>query len=253
MKIDLNTDIGEGYGVYPFGHDKELISYVTSASIACGFHGGDPMGMSRAVNLAKVHGIQIGAHPGYPDLAGFGRRVLKMSEAEIESMVLYQLGALDAFARAQGTRLRHVKAHGALYLYAAQDLPTARAIARAVTRYDSRLVLVGLANSYLIQAANEFGLHPAREGFLDRAYKSDGTLMPRSETGAVLPSAARAVSVAMQLVREGTVRTIDGRLLPLEVDTLCIHSDTPDAVNIARAVHEALRAEGVELKGMADG
>lgn len=165
-------------------------------------------------------------------------------------MLLYQLGALAGFARAQGTTLRHVKPHGALYTAATEDLTVARAIARAVTRFDSRLVLVGLANSRLMQAANEFGLSGGREGFVDRAYKGDDTLMPRTEISAVIASPARAVQVAIQLVRQGTVRAIDGSLLPMEVDTLCIHSDTPYAVEIARAVTEALRAEGVELKAM---
>lgn len=248
MKIDLNSDLGESYGIYTLGEDEHLMSYITSANIACGFHGGDPMVMNRTVALAKARGVGIGAHPGYPDLAGFGRRVLKMSETEIETMMLYQLGALAAFTRAQGAPLRHVKPHGALYNFAAQELAAARAIARAVTRFDSDLILVGLASSKLIEAGLEFGLRVAREGFIDRAYKSDGALVPRSEAGAVIPSPARAIQVAMQLVREGTVRTIDGNLLKLQVDTLCIHGDTPGAVNIARAVNEALRAEGVELR-----
>jgi 5-oxoprolinase (ATP-hydrolysing) subunit A len=250
MRMDLNSDFGESFGIYALGDDQALMPFVTSANIACGFHGGDPMVMQRTVTLAKAHGTAIGAHPGYLDLAGFGRRVIKMTESEIESMMLYQLGALAAFARAQGTTLRHVKPHGALYTLAAEDLHTAKAIARAVTRFDSKLVLVGLANSRLIDAANEFGLQAAREGFVDRAYKGDGSLMPRSEISAVIASPARAVQVAIQLVREGTVRAIDGKLLPMQVDTLCIHSDTPHAIDIARAVAEALRAEGVELKAM---
>jgi UPF0271 protein len=250
MRMDLNSDLGESYGIYTIGNDEALMPFITSANIACGFHAGDPQVMYHTVQVAKAHGVGIGAHPGYPDLSGFGRRTLKMSESEVEAMVLYQLGALSAFTRAQGAVLRHVKPHGALYNHAAQDLPTARAITRAVTRFDSNLILVGLAGSFLIQAAVEFGIPYAREGFIDRAYKSDGTLLPRSEAGAVLSSPARAVQVAMQLVREGTVRTIDGKILPLEIDTFCIHGDTPGAVQIAAAVHEALRAEGVELKAM---
>lgn len=250
MRMDLNSDIGESYGIYTVGDDEALMPYLTSANIACGFHGGDPIVMYRTVQMCKQHGVAIGAHPGYQDLAGFGRRVVKMSDSEIECMVLYQLGAISAFTRAQGATLRHVKPHGALYNHAAQDLPTAKAIARAVTRFDSGLILVGLAKSYLIQAAQEFGIPYAREGFIDRAYKSDGTLLPRSEVGAVSSSPARAVQVAIQLVREGTVRTIDGKILPLEIDTFCIHGDTPGAYQIAAAVQEALRAEGVELKAI---
>lgn len=250
MRMDLNSDIGESFGIYQIGDDESLMPYLSSANIACGFHAGDPDVMYRTVQICKAYGVGIGAHPGYQDLPGFGRRVVKMSESQVENMVLYQLGALSAFTRAQGAVLRHVKPHGALYNHAAQDLPTARAIARAVTRFNSNLILVGLANSFLVQAAAEFGIPYAREGFIDRAYKSDGTLVPRSEAGAVLASPARAVQVAIQLVREGTVRTIDGKIMPLETDTLCIHGDTPGAVQIAAAVHEALRAEGVDLKAM---
>lgn len=250
MRMDLNSDIGESFGIYQIGDDENLMPYLSSANIACGFHGGDADVMYRTVQICKAYGVGIGAHPGYQDLPGFGRRIIKMSESQVENMVLYQLGALSAFTRAQGAVLRHVKPHGALYNHAAQDLGTARAIARAVTRFDSNLILVGLANSLLIQAAAEFGIPFAREGFIDRAYKSDGTLVPRSDTGAVVASPARAVQVAIQLVREGTLRTIDGKIIPLQADTLCIHGDTPGAVQIAAAVHEALRAEGVDLKAM---
>lgn len=250
MRMDLNSDIGESYGAYKIGEDENLMAYITSANLACGFHGGDPDVMARTVQLCSAHGVSIGAHPGYQDLSGFGRRVVKMSESQVENMILYQLGALAAFTRAQGATLRHVKPHGALYNHAAQDLPTARAIARAVAHFDANLILVGLANSFLIQAAAEVGIGCAREGFIDRSYNGDGTLVPRSETGAVVSSPARAVEVALQLVREGTVRTPDGKILPLQVDTLCIHGDTPGAAQIAAAVHHALRAEGVELKAM---
>jgi UPF0271 protein len=250
MRIDLNSDIGESFGIYKIGDDENLMSYITSANLACGFHGGDPDVMERTVRLCQANGVGIGAHPGYPDLSGFGRRVVKMSESQIENMMLYQLGALAAFTRAQGATLRHVKPHGALYNHAAQDVPTARAIARAIARFDSTLILVGLANSFLIAAAQEFGIPCAREGFIDRAYNRDGTLVPRSEAGAVDSSPERAVRVALQFVRDGTVKSIDGKIVPLQVDTLCIHGDTPGAAQIAAAVHHALRAEGVELKAM---
>jgi UPF0271 protein len=206
--------------------------------------------MQRTVAFAKAHGVAIGAHPGYHDREGFGRRIVRMGDAELENMILYQLGALAAFVHSQGATLKHVKPHGALYTLAAHDVPTAKAIARAVTRFDSHLTLVGLPQSALVNAAHEFGLRVAREGFIDRAYKKDGTLMPRTASGALIASPARAVQVAIQLVREQTVRTLDGSLIPLEVDTLCIHSDAPNAVEIAKAVHEALRAEGVLVRAM---
>ncbi len=250
MRIDLNSDVGESYGIYKLGDDEGLMSYITSANIACGFHGGDPQVMYRTVQLAKAHGVGIGAHPGYPDLSGFGRRVVKMTESEIESMVLYQIGALAAFTCAQGATLRHVKPHGALYNHAAKDLPTARAIARAVTRFDSNLILVGLANSRLIQAAMELGVPYAREGFIDRAYQSDGTLVARAAAGAVITSPARAARAAVRLACQGVARTIDGKTISLEVDTLCLHGDTPGAARIAAAARRALRAAGVTLQAM---
>lgn len=250
MKVDLNCDMGESFGVYTLGVDAEIMPFITSANIACGFHGGDPNVMSRTVALAKQFGVGIGAHPGYPDLAGFGRRVLHMSESEIENMMLYQLGALWGLTRAYNATLRHVKPHGALYNLAVQDLKVARAITRAVARFDSKLILVGLPDSGLSQAANEFGLPFAREGFIDRAYKADGTLLPRGEAGAVLTSATRAADRAKQMVLEKRVMSIEGKLIPLEVDTLCIHGDTPHALEIARAVFTTLRDANVQMKPM---
>lgn len=250
MSIDLNSDMGESYGIYKIGEDDALMPHITSANLACGFHGGDPQVMARTAQLAHAHGVGIGAHPGYPDLLGFGRRVLWMNENEIESMMLYQLGALDAIVRAQGATMRHVKPHGALYNHAAIDLPTARAIARAVARCDANLILVGLANSYLIEAARETGIRFAREGFIDRAYERDGTLVPRDMVGAVDASPTRALEVALRFVREGKVKTLDGQEIELQVDTLCIHGDTPGAAELARVVNEGLRAQGVELKAM---
>jgi UPF0271 protein len=250
MNMDLNSDIGESYGIYKIGADENLIPYLTSANIACGFHGGDPQVMQRTVRLCKTHGVGIGAHPGYPDVPGFGRRVIPLSESQVENIILYQLGALAAFTRAQAVPLRHVKPHGALYNHAAQDMPTARAIARAVACFDAKLILVGLANSRLIQAAMELGVPYAREGFIDRAYQSDGTLVSRAAAGAVITSPARAARAAVRLACQGVARTIDGKTISLEVDTLCLHGDTPGAARIAAAARRALRAAGVTLQAM---
>lgn len=250
MHIDLNADVGESFGAYALGADADLMPFLTSANIACGMHAGDPDVMARTVAAAAAHGVAVGAHPGYPDLPGFGRRVIPMSESEIENAVLYQIGALSAFARARGVALRHVKPHGALYNLAARDLAIARAIALAVARFDRSLILVGLANSALIDAAGQLGIRAAREGFIDRAYQADGTLVPRSQAGAVIASPAQAVERALQIVRERTVASIDDRALALDVDTLCIHGDTPRAAELARAVRAALRGAGVELKPM---
>jgi UPF0271 protein len=224
--------------------------FVTSVNIACGFHAGDPLVMARTVALAQAHGVTIGAHPGFPDLAGFGRRALDASEDEIENFVLYQIGALNAFARAQGASLKHVKAHGALYNVAAGRLSVARAIARAVARFDANLILVGLANSALIEAAREVGLRAAREGFCDRAYNEDGSLRSRREVGAVFDSPERAAAQAVQLARDHTVTTYEGKTMALEPDTLCLHGDTPRAVEFARAVRAALSLAGIEMKPM---
>lgn len=250
MKIDLNSDIGESFGAYTIGADEKLMPFITSANLACGFHGGDPDVMQRTVQLCHAHGVSVGAHPGYPDLAGFGRRVVSMSAAQVENMVLYQLGALAAFTRAYAVPLRHVKPHGALYNHAARDMPTARAIAQAVARFDSNLILVGLANSALIDAARAVGIPLAREGFIDRAYQDDGTLVARDQAGAVDSSPERAIEVALRFVRAGAVRAITGKEIALQVDTLCIHGDTPGAATLAQAVHHALRAQGVALKPM---
>ncbi len=248
--MDLNSDVGESFGVYTLGADAELMPLITSANIACGLHAGDPLVMDRTVALAWAHGVQIGAHPGYPDLAGFGRRALDATVAEIENLVLYQVGALSAFARAHGAGLRHVKAHGALYNLAARDLQVARAIARGVARFDPNLIFVGQAKSAMIEAAQELGLPSAREGFCDRAYDADGTLRSRREPGAVYDSPARAAAQALQLARDHSITTYEGRIIPLEVDTLCLHGDTPHAVEFARAIREALQTAGIEIKAL---
>jgi UPF0271 protein len=248
--MDLNADVGESFGAYTIGADVGLMPLVTSVNIACGFHAGDPLVMARTVALAQAHGVTIGAHPGFPDLAGFGRRALDATEDEIENFVLYQIGALNAFARAQGAILKHVKAHGALYNVAAGRLDVARAIARAVARFDANLILVGLANSALIEAAREVGLRAAREGFCDRAYNADGSLRSRREVGAVFDSPERAAAQAVQLARDHTVTTYEGKTMALEPDTLCLHGDTPRAVEFARAVRAALNLAGIEMKPM---
>ncbi len=248
--MDLNADVGESFGAYTIGADAELVPLITSANIACGFHAGDPDVMERTVALAKAHNVQVGAHPGYPDLVGFGRRGIELSAAEIENLIVYQIGALLAFARAHGVPLHHVKPHGALYNTAARDPGVARAVARGVARVDRDLILVGLANSELIRAAHELGLRAAREGFCDRTYNADGTLRSRREAGAVLDSPERAAAQAVQLARDHRVTAIDGTMIELHLETLCIHGDTPHAVEIARAVRKELQHAGIEIAPM---
>jgi UPF0271 protein len=251
MHIDLNCDMGESFGAYSIGADETLMPLITSANIACGFHAGDPRVMQRTVQLAIQHGVAIGAHPGFRDLEGFGRRVIDATPDEIESDVLYQIGALDAFARAAGKKLMHVKAHGALYNLAVIKPAIARAIARAVVSFDSSLVFVGLAGSSMLDVARELGLRVAREGFCDRAYTPDGKLMSRREPGSLIDDPQRAARQALQIVIEQTVDASNGEKIPMTVDTLCIHGDSPNAPAIARAVREMLEKNGVNVRSLA--
>lgn len=247
MRIDLNGDVGESFGRYTLGGDEALMPALTSANIACGFHAGDPGVMRATVDLARSHGVAIGAHPGFPDLVGFGRRALAASPREVEDLVLYQVGALAAIARAQGTRLRHVKPHGALYNQAASDLSLAEAVARAVAAFDPSLVLVGLSGSKLLEAGRHAGLGVAAEAFADRAYQSDGTLVPRDRPGAVLTDADTVAERALAMVRDRAVTAEDGARVELAIDTLCLHGDTPAAASLAGRVREVLAAAGVVL------
>lgn len=250
MRVDLNCDMGESFGAYSIGADAALMPLITSANIACGFHASDPQVMERTVRLALEHHVAIGAHPGFPDRIGFGRRALDATPGEIENDVLYQIGALAAFAGASKASLAHVKAHGALYTLAAVKPEIARAIARAVARFDSGLIMVCLANSVMVDAARENGLRVAREGFCDRAYRRDGTLLSRREPGAVIDVPSRAAEQAVQIALKQSVKTVEGETIPLQVDTLCIHGDTPSAVQIARAAREALEQNGVQVMAL---
>jgi len=248
--IDLNADLGEGFGHYQIGNDAELLSVVSSANIACGFHAGDPVIMRETVATASTRGVAIGAHPGYPDLMGFGRRELGASPDEIRAYVVYQVGALRAVCEAQGTRLRYVKAHGAMYNRGAADPTVAAAIAGAVRAVDPTLVMLGLAGSALIEAGRAAGLQTASEAFADRAYKSDGSLVPRSEAGAVLHS-IEAVEQGVRLARDGRVRAVGGRDLEVRVDSICVHGDTPGAIELIRALRAAMSREGITVTAFA--
>lgn len=243
LMVDLNSDLGESFGRYDLGEDAAMMKLITSANIACGFHAGDPTVIARTVALAMQHGVELGAHPGYPDLQGFGRRQMELTSEEINSVICYQLGALAAFARIAGLRLVHVKPHGALYNLAAQDFVVAKAIARAVSDYDPELILIGLAGSELIRAGEAAGLRIASEGFPDRAYLLDGQLVPRSKQGAVITKSEAVAANALRLVREGI--TVNGEIV--RIDTLCLHGDHPKAVANAHAVRRALEDEGIEI------
>ncbi len=249
MRIDLNADVGESLGAWSLGEDEALIPLLSSVNVAAGLHAGDPVVIERTVALAVRAGAAIGAHPGYPDLAGFGRRAMALSPGEIEASVLYQVGAVAAFARSAGAELRHVKAHGALYNRAARDPDAAAAIARAVRRFSASLVLVGLAGSALVQAGREAGLAVAEEAFADRAYGPDGSLRSRDLPGAVLDDPGDAARQALAIVR-GTLSASDGSPLAVRADTICVHGDLPGAAARARAVREALVGAGVEIRAL---
>ena len=245
-EIDLNADIGECVGAAD--HDAELVPLLSSANIACGFHAGDPVRMARSVALCRRHGVAIGAHPSYPDRAGFGRRAMSLPPEDVYQLVLYQAGALAAIARTQQLRLAHVKPHGALYNRAAAERPVADAIARAVRDLDPALSLVGLANSALPEAARALGLRAVSEGFADRRYAPDGLLVPRTGGGALIEDAAEAEAQALALACEGRVRVAGGAPVPVAVDTLCLHGDGPQALAFARRLRAALAREAIAIR-----
>jgi UPF0271 protein len=248
MQIDLNGDVGESFGAYEIGHDAALIPVLTSANVACGFHAGDPGIMRATVALAREHGVAVGAHPGFPDLAGFGRRELKATAREVEDFVAYQIGALAGIAAAQSVRLTHVKPHGALYNMAARDDALADAIARATASVDRSLALFGLPGSKSLDAAHRHGLRGVPEAFADRAYRADGSLLPRSEPGAVIHDEDAVVKRVVSIASARQVIAADGTRVPLDVATICLHGDTPGAAALAVRIRQALRDAGIAIK-----
>ena len=249
--IDLNADLGEGFGKSRLGEDEALLELVSSANIACGFHAGDATTMSDTVRAAKHRGVVIGAHPSYPDLPGFGRRELGLSPAEISFHVEAQVRALAAVCVAQEARLSYVKPHGALYNRAAKDADAAKAIAVAISKVDPGLTLLGLAGSGMAAAAANNGLRFASEAFIDRAYAPDSTLVPRGETGAVIEDVDEAVERALTMARDHSIRAITGETLRVEADSLCVHGDNPEAATLLRAVRAKLQAEGFAIEPFA--
>jgi UPF0271 protein len=245
--IDLNADMGESFGAYTMGNDEALLDVVSSANIACGFHAGDPATMRKTVRLALEKNVAIGAHPSLPDLMGFGRRAMEITADEAYDLVLYQLGALYAFVRAEGGQLSHVKPHGALYRQAAKQRTIADAIAKAVAKFDDSLTLVGLSGSELIQAGKALGLKTANEAFADRTYQPDGSLTSRKHPNALIANANDAARQAVELACEGTVLTLQGKRIRIEADTICIHGDSPNALELARQIREALTEAGVKI------
>src|ERR1700759_224986 len=246
--IDLNCDLGEGFGAWEMGNDAAMIELATSVNIACGFHAGDADIMRQTVDLAKARGVSVGAHPGYRDLHGFGRRpVPGMKPSEIENLIPYQIGALQAIATAAGHKVTHVKAHGALSNVACEDDMTAQAIANGIKAVDPNLVFVVLANSKLVRAGERANLPMAHEVFADRAYEENGNLVSRRKPGSVLHDPKQIAERVVRMVQDGAVVSVTGKVIKMRTDTICIHGDTPSAVDIARGVRQGLKDAGIEV------
>jgi UPF0271 protein len=245
--VDLNSDLGESFGAYTIGMDREVIRYVSSVNVACGYHGGDPLVMAETVAAAKAAGAGIGAHPGFPDLMGFGRRNMVCSPKEAKVYVQYQMGALLAFTAAAGVKLQHVKPHGALYNMAGKDRNLAVAIAEGIAEVDKDVILLGLAGSKMLEAGRAAGLRVASEVFADRAYQADGSLVPRKQPGAVIHDPDEAIRRTIRMVKEGSVTAITGEEVAISADSICVHGDNPSAVAFVKNIRAALESEGVTI------
>ncbi|MDU4959473.1 MAG: 5-oxoprolinase subunit PxpA [Sporomusaceae bacterium] len=252
MRIDVNCDMGESFGVYKLGYDEAAMPYVTSINVACGFHASDPLNMLQTVRLAKKYNLAIGAHPAFPDLVGFGRRAMAASAEEIFADVAYQIGALAGICQSQGLKLQHVKAHGAMYNLAEKDILIGSAIAEAIKSVDPSLYMVCSAASPMVAAAQKAGVRYVEEAFADRAYTAAGTLVPRSQPGAVIHDVDAVAERVVTLVKTGSVRAIDGTDIALKADTVCVHGDTPGAVEMIRQIRELLTQEGIALKAFGE-
>lgn len=246
--IDLNCDMGEGFGVYSLGYDEEAMPYVTSINVACGFHASDPSNIWKTIRLAKKYNIAVGAHPAFPDLVGFGRRSLSASVEEIKADVIYQIGALQAFCQAEGITLQHVKVHGAMYNQAEKDIQVAVAIAEAIKAVDSELFMLCLGNSAMVDGAKQVGVKYVEEAFADRAYTVQGTLVPRKQAGAVIHDVSLVAERVLSMVKNKQVTAIDGSIIPITAQTICVHGDTPGAIDMIKAIRAKLEQEGVVLK-----
>lgn len=247
--IDLNSDLGESFGAWTMGDDAAILKLVSSANVACGFHAGSPASLLSTLQAAKQQGVTIGAHVSYPDLVGFGRRNMDVASDELRADVIYQIGALQGLARAVGTEVRYVKPHGALYNTIAQDERQALAVIEAILAIDANLPLVGLAGSRVLKLAQEKGLKTISEAFADRAYHADGSLVSRREAGSVLHDAEVVAKRMLQLVVEGGVTSIEGLFTPVHADSICVHGDTPGAIEMARQVRQLLEAQGIMIRG----
>ena len=250
MRIDINSDVGESFGAYTIGHDAGLMRSITSANIAAGFHGGDPSVLRETIRQAKTHGVAVGAHPGFPDLVGFGRRELNVTPKEAEDFVLYQVAAVAGVAAAEGVALQHVKPHGALFNMAVRNAELSAAIARAVAAVDRSLILFGLPGSEILNAGRAAGMRVAAEVFADRAYEPDGSLASRRKPGSVIHDPDAVVARAVRMVKDRTVVATDGSVVHLDADTMCVHGDTPGSDDLAAKIRAGLEAAGVTVKAI---
>ena len=249
LRVDINCDLGESFGAFKVGNDADIMPHITSANVACGFHGGDPVTIAHTVSLAKQCKVAVGAHPGFPDLVGFGRREMKLGLEEVEDYTLYQISAVYGFARATGIGLQHVKAHGALYNMAAKDLSLSGAIVKGVQMLDADLIVFAPPKSALVEVAAKAKLRVALEFFADRAYNPDGSLVSRSQRGSVVRDVRELVQRAVNAVKEGTVEAVDGRVLDVgKVDTICVHGDTPNAVKLTQALKKGLTEAKIRVE-----
>ena len=250
LEVDLNSDLGESFGAYTIGMDSEVLKYISSANIACGWHAGDSMVMEKTVKLAKENNVKIGAHPGYPDLVAFGRRNVAVTPEELKTYVKYQIGALLAFVKAEGLTLQHVKPHGAMYNMAGKGYSLALAIAEGIKEVDDQLIFMALANSEMIKAGKDIGLKVCNEVFADRAYNDDGSLVARSLPGSMIHDEELAIKRVVRMVKEGKVTSVNGTDIEINAESICIHGDNPDALVFAKKIKETLEKEGVKIKSL---
>ena len=253
MRVDLNADVGESFGRYTLGLDQEVIPLISSANVACGFHAGDPLVMEKTVSLCGTAGTAVGAHPGFPDLQGFGRRNMNMNSKEVKAMLLYQIGALDAFLHEHGGRLQHVKPHGALYNMAAKEEELAKAICDAVQDYDKELIVLAQSSGQLYREAEKRGLAVSAEVFMDRAYEEDGSLVARSKAGAMITDENLAIDRVLSMILEGKVRAVSGKEIPIKADSVCVHGDGEKALLFVKKLRTALEENGIVIQNLRAG
>ncbi|MCL7749653.1 LamB/YcsF family protein [Halalkalibacter alkaliphilus] len=249
-RVDVNCDLGESFGAYTIGQDEKILDQVTSANVACGFHAGDHNVMAKTVKMAAAKGVKIGAHPGFPDLLGFGRRLIETNPEDIYNFVVYQISALKGFCDIEGVRMQHVKPHGALFNLAATDGAVAEAIAKAVYDVDRNLVLFGLSCSELIKAGTNIGLRVANEVFADRTYQANGTLTPRTHEHALIHDVRLAIEQVVMMIKSGKVRAVDGTIVPIQADTICVHGDGEKALEFTQELRRALQVEGISIRSI---